>query len=112
MRQRQVVGARRAPGDQQRMHLPGQALALRAGQVDIVDGERCGVQATGLGTGDHLRGQRRFAAPLQAADRQYWNGCTAAQRVIQRLLDHCFGESFHLGHVRSSDHAATIAQTV
>ena len=90
----------------------GEALALRAGQVDIVDGQRCGVQATRSGTGNHLLGQRRFAAPLQAADRQYWNGCAAAQRVIQRLLDHCFGESFHLGHVRSSDHAATIAQTV
>jgi predicted HD phosphohydrolase len=94
------------------VHLAGQPLALCAGQVDIIDGQRGGVQAARLGARHHLRGQRRFAAPLQAADRQYWNRCAAAQRIIQRLFGQCFGESFHLGHIRSSGHAATIAQSV
>lgn len=112
VRQRQVMGTGRAAGHQQRMHLARQALALRTGQVDIVDRQAGRAQAAGPGACDHLCGQRRFAAPLQAADRQYWNRCTAGQCIVQRLFGQCFGESFHLGHIRSSGHAATIAQTV
>jgi len=106
------MGAGWAAGDQQRVLLAGQPLALCAGQVDVIDRQRGRVQAACLGARHHLRGQRRFAAPLQAADRQYWNCCTAGQRIVQCLFGQCFGESFHLGHIRSSGHAATIAQSV